>query len=294
LVFVSFLYTRYRDAIRSMSMKRLRLSFVFFSSWARLRRALWEAQRRPKLHSVFGPTPSGIWPPTPGAISSPRSPCISHGLSDEREIGQVGAGNFASRSQRPKRGKLTPEEEGCETVRYPREEGTCALPWHRHLAVHFTFRPDHNMINAFLFPGRARSNILAKEWARTLWIEAEKKDELAKTFLAHEMWSTSPPITWRSGAALQLESETGKNLQSRHLGRRSCRSRSISGGSRLSTRTKKFEAIAGDRNAFCGCSSGYSPYGAVDMFRTLRKLCDERHPTRKSRDQELSERAIQS
>jgi predicted Zn-dependent protease len=57
----------------------------------------------------------------------------------------------------------------------------------------------------------------------------------------------------------------------------------------------KDEEFEADREGmYLAVQSGYSPYGAVDMFERFAKLCDEYVIHAQSPDQELSELAIQS
>src|SRR5207253_1265997 len=57
----------------------------------------------------------------------------------------------------------------------------------------------------------------------------------------------------------------------------------------------KDEEFEGDREGmYLAVQSGYSPYGAADLFERFAKLCDEYVIHAKSPDEELSQLAIQS
>jgi predicted Zn-dependent protease len=196
-------------------------------------------------------------------------------LSDEQEIA-IGK-ELASRYRAQTR-KLTPEEEGLEKY-VTRVGGSLAVHAHRHLPYTFTVLPDHNMINAFSLPG---GPVYIGEGMLDLMMS---EDELASV-LGHEIEHIDHH---HCVERVQLEAKL-KNLNLGVL------------GALLQipfefwqTGYNKDEEFEADREGmFLAVQSGYSPYGAVDLFARFAKLCDEYVIHAHSPDEELSQLAIQS
>jgi predicted Zn-dependent protease len=196
-------------------------------------------------------------------------------VSDEREIaiGRQLASRYATQTR-----KLTPEEEGLE--RYvTRVGGSLAVHAHRHLPYTFTVLPDHNMINAFSLPG---GSVYVGEGMLDLMMS---EDELASV-LGHEIEHIDH---YHCVERVQLEAK----LKSLNL--------DVLGGllqiplELWQAGYNKDEEFEADREGMLlAVQSGYSPYGAVDMFERIAKLCDEYVIHAQSPDQELSQLAIQS
>jgi predicted Zn-dependent protease len=196
-------------------------------------------------------------------------------LSDEQEIaiGRELASGYATQTR-----KLTPEEEGLEKY-VTRVGGTVAVHAHRHLPYTFTILPDHNMINAFSLPG---GPVYIGEGMLDLMMT---EDELANV-LAHEIEHIDH---FHCVERVQVEAKL-KNLNLDILG--ALLQIPFDFWEAGYHKDEEFEA---DREGmYLAVRSGYSPYGAVDLFERFAKLCDEYVIHAQSPDQELSELAIQS
>jgi beta-barrel assembly-enhancing protease len=196
-------------------------------------------------------------------------------VSDEREIaiGRELASRYATQTR-----KLTPEEEGLEKY-ITRVGGSLAVHAHRHLPYTFTVLPDHNMINAFSLPG---GPVYIGEGMLDLMMT---EDELASV-LGHEIEHIDH---YHCVERVQLEAK----LKSLNL--------DVLGGllqiplELWQVGYNKDEEFEADREGILlAVQSGYSPYGAANMFERIAKLCDEYVIHAQSPDQELSQLAIQS
>ena len=196
-------------------------------------------------------------------------------LSDEQEIA-IGK-ELASRYRAQTR-KLTPEEEGLEKY-VTRVGGSLAVHAHRHLPYTFTVLPDHNMINAFSLPG---GPVYLGEGMLDLMMS---EDELASV-LGHEIEHIDH---YHCVERVQLEAKL-KNLNLEVLGVLLQIPFEL-----WQAGYNKDEEFEADREGMSlAVQSGYSPYGTLDMFERLAKLCDEYVIHAHSPDEELSQLAIQS
>jgi predicted Zn-dependent protease len=254
-------------------MKRSVVFVVFFLILGFALAGIYWSQRRTKSNPVSANAILNMAADAQRDVS--RIPMHFTRLSDEQEIaiGKQLASRYATQTR-----KLTPEEEGLEKY-VTRVGGTIALHAHRHLPYTFTVLPDHNLINAFSLPG---GPVYIGEGMLDLMMS---EDELASV-LGHEVehidhYHCVERVQWEAklkslnlevlGALLQIPIELW------HAGY---------------NKDEEFEA---DREGmFLAVQSGYSPYGAVDMFERIAKLCDEYVIHAQSPDQELAELAIQS
>lgn len=196
-------------------------------------------------------------------------------LSDEQEIaiGKELAARYATQTR-----KLTPEEEGLQKY-LTRVGGSLAVHAHRHLPYTFTVLPDHNMINAFSLPG---GPVYIGEGMLDLLMS---EDELANV-LGHEIEHIDH---YHCVERVQLEAKL-KSLNLDALGE--LLQIPVELWQAGYNKDEEFEA---DREGMLlAVQSNYSPYGAVDMFERIAKLCDEYVIHAQSPDQELSQLAIQS
>ena len=196
-------------------------------------------------------------------------------LSDEQEmaIGRELVSRYATQT-RP----LTPEDQGLQ--KYVRRVGAhVALHAHRNLPYSFTVLPDHNMLNAFSLPG---GPVYIGEGMLDLMTN---EDELASV-LAHEVEHIDH---YHCVERVQVEARLRKlNLD-------------IVGAlvqiplEFWEAGYHKDEEFEADREGmYLAVQSGYSPFGAVDLFERFAKLKDEYVFHAKSPDEELSQLAIQS
>jgi predicted Zn-dependent protease len=254
-------------------MKRPVVFAAFFLILGFALAALYWSQRRPKSTPVSANAILDMAADAQRDLS--RVPMHFTRLSDEQEItiGRELAARYATQSR-----KLTPEEEGLE--KYVMRVGNAvALRAHRHLPYTFTVLPDHNMINAFSLPG---GPVYIGEGMLDLMMS---EDELAN-ILAHEIEHIDH---YHCVERVQLEAKL-KNLNLDILG--ALLQIPLEFWQAGYHKDEEFEA---DREGtFLAVQSGYSPYGAVDLFERFAKLCDEYIIHAQSPDQELSELAIQS
>jgi len=254
-------------------MKRSVLFVIFFLILGFALTGLYWSQRRPKSTPVSANAILNMAADAQRDLS--RVPMHFTRLSDEREIA-IGK-NLASRYATQTR-KLTPEEEGLEKY-VTRAGSTVALHVHRHLPYTFTVLPDHNMINAFSLPG---GPVYIGEGMLDLMMS---EDELANV-LAHEIEHIDH---YHCVERVQVEAKL-KDLNLDLLGALLQFPLDF-----WETGYHKDEEFEADREGmYLAVRSGYSPYGAVDMFERFAKLCDEYVIRAQSPDQELSELAIQS
>jgi predicted Zn-dependent protease len=196
-------------------------------------------------------------------------------LSDEEEIsiGRELASRYATET-RP----LTAEEQGLEKY-VGRVGANIALHAHRHLPYSFTVLPDHNMLNAFSLPG---GPVYIGEGMLDLMTN---EDELASV-LAHEVEHIDH---YHCAERVQLEAQLRK-LDLHVVGALV----EIPLNFWVAGYHKDEEFEADREGIYLVVRSGYSPYGAVDLFERFAKLCDEYVIHAKSPDEELSLLAIQS
>jgi len=254
-------------------MKRSVVFVVFFLILGFALAGLYWSQRRPKSPPVSANAILNMAADAQRDLS--RVPMRFTRLSDEQEIaiGKELAARYATRSR-----QLTPEEEGLEKY-VTRVGGVVALHAHRHLPYTFTVLPDHNMINAFSLPG---GPVYVGEGMLDLMMS---EDELANV-LAHEIEHIDH---YHCVERVQLEAKL-KNLNLDILG--ALLQIPLDFWQVGYHKNEEFEA---DREGmFLAVRSGYSPYGAVDLFERFSKLCDECVIHAQSPDEELSELAIQS
>ena len=254
-------------------MKRSVVFVVFFLILGFALAGLYWSQRRPKSTPVSANAILNMAADAQRDLS--RVPMHFTRLSDEREIaiGRELASRYATQTR-----KLTPEEEGLEKY-VTRVGGSLAVRAHRHLPYTFTVLPDHNMINAFSLPG---GPVYIGEGMLDLMMS---EDELASV-LGHEIEHIDH---YHCVERVQLEAKL-KTLNLEVLG--ALLQIPLELWQAGYNKDEEFEA---DREGMLlAAQSGYSPYGAVDLFERLAKLCDEYviHP--QSPDQELSQLAIQS
>jgi len=254
-------------------MKRSVVFVVFFLILGFALAGLYWSQRRPKSTPVSANAILNMAADAQRDLS--RIPMHFTRLSNEQEIaiGKELASRYATQTR-----KLTPEEEGLEKY-VTRVGNAVALHAHRHLPYTFTVLPDHNMINAFALPG---GPVYIGEGMLDLMMS---EDELANV-LAHEIEHIDH---YHCVERVQLEAKL-KNLNLDVLG--SLLQFPIDFWEAGYHKDEEFEA---DREGmYLAVQSGYSPFGAADMFERFAKLCDEYVIHAQSPDQELSELAIQS
>ena len=254
-------------------MKRSIVFVVFFLILGVALAGLYWSQRRPKSTPVSANAILNMAADAQRDLS--RIPMHFTRLSDEQEIaiGRELAARYATQTR-----KLTPEEEALEKY-VTRVGNTVALHAHRRLPYTFTVLPDHNMINAFSLPG---GPVYIGEGMLDLMMS---EDELANV-LGHEIEHIDH---YHCVERVQLEAKL-KNLNLDVLG--ALLQIPIDVWEAGYHKDEEFEA---DREGMhLAVQSGYSPYGAVDMFERFAKLCDEYVIHAQSPDQEISELAIQS
>ena len=254
-------------------MKRPVVFVVFFLILGFALAGLYWSQRRQKSTSV---SPNAILNMTADAQRDlSRLPMHLTRLSDEQEIsiGRELASRYATQTR-----SLTAEEQGLEKY-VRRVGGNVALHAHRHLPYSFTILPDHNMLNAFSLPG---GPVYIGEGMLDL-MTAE--DELANV-LAHEVEHIDH---YHCVERVQVEAQ----LKKLHL--------DVVGAllqiplDFWEAGYHKDEEFEADREGmYLAVQSGYSPYGAVDLFERFAKLHEEYVIHAQSPDEELSQLAIQS
>jgi len=254
-------------------MKRSVVLVVFFLILGFALAGLYWSQRRPKSTAV---SPNAIVNMAADAQRDlSRLPIHLTRLSDEQEIaiGRELASRYAAQA-RP----LTPEELGLE--KYVRRVGaTVVLHAHRRLPYSFAVLPDHNMLNAFSLPG---GPVYIGEGMLDLMTN---EDELASV-LAHEVEHIDH---YHCVERVQVEAQLKKlNLD-------------IVGAlvqiplDFWEAGYHKDEEFEADREGmYLAVQSGYSPFGAVDLFKRFAELSDEYVIHAKNPDEELSQLAIQS
>jgi beta-barrel assembly-enhancing protease len=254
-------------------MKRFVVFLVFFLILGVALAALYWSQRRPKSTAV---SPNAILNMAADAQRDlSRLPMHLTRLSDEQEIaiGRELASRYASHT-RP----LTPEELGLEKY-VRRVGGNMALHAHRHLPYSFTALPDHNMLNAFSLPG---GPVYIGEGLLDLM---STEDELANV-LAHEIEHIDH---YHCVERVQIEAQL-KKLDLDVVG--ALVQIPLDFWAAGYHKDEEFEA---DREGmYLAVQSGYSPYGAVDLFERFAKLHDEYVVRAQSPDEELSQLAIES
>ena len=254
-------------------MKRSVVFVVFFLILGFALAGLYWSQRRTKSVPVSANAILNIAADVQRDVT--RIPMHFTRLSDEQEIaiGQKLASRYATQTR-----KLTPEEEGLEKY-VRRVGGSLAVHAKRHLPYTFTVLPDHNMINAFSLPG---GPVYIGEGMLDLMMS---EDELASV-LGHEIEHIDH---YHCVERVQLEAKL-KNLNLDVVG--ALLQIPFDFWEAGYHKDEEFEA---DREGMLlAVQSGYSPYGAVDMFERFAKLCDEYVIHAQSPDQELSQLAIQS
>jgi predicted Zn-dependent protease len=254
-------------------MKRSVLFVIFFAILGIALAGLYWSQRRAKSTAV---SPNAILNMAADAQRDlSRIPMHFTRLSDDEEIaiGKELASRYATQ-MRP----LTPEEQGLEKY-VRRVGGAVAVHARRKLPYSFTVLPDHNMINSFALPG---GPVYIGEG---MLDQMESEDELAHV-LAHEIEHIDH---YHCVERVQVEAQL-KNLNLEIV------------GALLQIPMELWEAgyhkdeeFEADREGmYLAVQSGYSPYGAVDLFERFGKLCDEYVIHAQSPDEELSQLAIQS
>ncbi|HTT32747.1 MAG TPA: M48 family metalloprotease [Methylomirabilota bacterium] len=254
-------------------MKRSVVLAVFFAILGVALAALYWSLRRPKPTAV---SPNAILNMAADAQHDlSRIPMHFTHISDDQEIviGKEFAARYATQT-RP----LTPEEQGL--AKYVSRVGqTIAVHAHRRLPYSFTVLPDHNMINAFSLPG---GPVYVGEG---MLDQMMTEDELAQV-LAHEIEHIDH---YHCVERVQVEAQM-KNLNLDVVG--ALVQIPLEFWEAGYHKDEEFEA---DREGmYLAVQSGYSPFGAVDLFERFAKLCDEYVIHAQSPDEELSELAIQS
>lgn len=254
-------------------MKRLVVFIVFFVILGFSLAGLYWSQRRQKSTAV---SPNAILDMAADAQRDlSRLPMHLTRLSDNQEIaiGRELATRYATQT-RP----LTAEEQGLQ--KYVRTVGAkAALHAHRQLPYSFTVLTDHNMLNAFSLPG---GPVYIGEGMLDLMTN---EDGLASV-LAHEVEHIDH---YHCVERVQVEARLKKlNLD-------------IVGAlvqiplDFWQAGYHKDEEFEADREGmYLAVQSGYSPFGAVDLFERFAKLNDEYVIHAKSPDEELSQLAVQS
>jgi predicted Zn-dependent protease len=254
-------------------MKRSVVFAFFFLTLGFALAGLYWSQRRPKSTPVSANAILNMTADAQRDLS--RIPMHFTRLSDEQEvaIGKELAARYATQTR-----KLTPEEEGLQNY-ITRVGGSLTVHAHRHLPYTFTVLPDHNIINAFSLPG---GPVYIGEGMLDLMMS---EDELASV-LGHEIEHIDHH---HCVERVQLEAKV-KSLNLDALGELLQIPLEL-----WQTGYRKDEEFEADREGtLLAVQSGYSPYGAVDMFERLAKLSDEYVINAQSPDQELSQLAIQS
>jgi predicted Zn-dependent protease len=253
-------------------MKRSIIFVVFFLILGFALAGLYWSQRRPKSTPVSANAILNMAADAQRDLS--RIPMHFTRLSDEQEIaiGRELTARYATQTR-----KLTPEEEAIEKY-VTRVGNNVALHAHRRLPYTFTVLPDHNMINAFSLPG---GPVYIGEGMLDLMMS---EDELANV-LGHELEHIDH---YHCVERVQLEAKL-KNLNLDLLGALLQIPMDI-----WEAGYHKDEEFEADREGMLlAVQSGYSPYGAVEMFERFARLCDEYVIHAQSPDQEISELAIQ-
>jgi predicted Zn-dependent protease len=253
-------------------MKRSIILVVFFLILGFALAGLYWSQRRPKSTPVSANAILNMAADAQRDLS--RIPMHFTRLSDEQEIaiGRELTARYATQTR-----KLTPEEEAIEKY-VTRVGNNVALHAHRRLPYTFTVLPDHNMINAFSLPG---GPVYIGEGMLDLMMS---EDELANV-LGHELEHIDH---YHCVERVQLEAKL-KNLNLDLLGALLQIPMDI-----WEAGYHKDEEFEADREGMLlAVQSGYSPYGAVEMFERFARLCDEYVIHAQSPDQEISELAIQ-
>jgi beta-barrel assembly-enhancing protease len=254
-------------------MKRAVVFLVFFAILGVALAGLYWSQRRAKSPPVSANAILNMAADAQRDIA--RVPMHFTRLSDEQEIaiGRELAGKYSGQVM-----KLTPEDEALDKY-VRRVGGTVAARAHRHLDYNFHLIPDHNMINAFSLPG---GPVYIGEG---MLDQMETEDELA-TILGHEVEHIDH---YHCVERVQIEAKL-KNANLELMGQL------------LRTPLEfwqagyhKDEEFEADREGVrLAVESGYSPFGAVDIFTRLAKLCNEYIIHAQSPEDELSQLAIQS
>jgi len=254
-------------------MKRSVVFVAFFAILGVALVALYWSLRRPKAASV---SPNAVLNMAADAQRDlSRIPMHFTRLSDDQEIaiGKELASRYATQT-RP----LTPEDQGL-TKYVTRVGQTLAAHAHRHLPYSFTVLPDHNMINAFSLPG---GPVYVGEG---MLDQMMTEDELAQV-LAHEIEHIDH---YHAVERVQVEAQL-KNLNLDVVG--ALVQIPFEFWQAGYYKDEEFEA---DREGmYLAVQSGYSPYGAVDLFERFAKLSNEYVIHAQSPDEELSELAIES
>jgi beta-barrel assembly-enhancing protease len=254
-------------------MRRSVVFVIFFLILGFALAGLYWSQRRPKPTAVSANAVINMAADAQRDLS--RVPMHLMRLSDEEEIaiGKELSARYAGQTQ-----KLTPEEEALEKY-VRRVGGTVALHAHRQLPYTFIVLPDHNMINAFSLPG---GPVYIGEGMLDLMMS---EDELANV-LAHEVEHIDH---YHCVERVQVEANL-KNLNLDIVGE--LLQIPLDFWEAGYHKDEEFEA---DREGmYLAVQSGYSPYGAVDSFERMGKLCNEFVIHAQSPDEELSQLAIQS
>lgn len=254
-------------------MKRPVVFVVFFLILGMALAGLYWSQRRTKATAVSPNAILNMAADTQRDIS--RIPMHFTRLSDDQEIaiGRELAAQYGTQT-RP----LTPEEQALEKY-VRRVGGTVAVHAHRKLPYTFTILADPNMMNAFSLPGgpvyigEGMLDVMTTE------------DELANV-LAHEVEHIDH---YHCVERVQVEAQL-KNLNLDVVG--TLVHFPLDFWEAGYHKDEEFEA---DREGmYLAVQSGYSPYGAVDLFERFAKLCNEFVIHAENPDEELSQLAIQS
>lgn len=204
-----------------------------------------------------------------------RAPLRLTRLSDNEEItvGRELAEQYAFPAE-----KLTPEQQAVES--YIRRVGSAvSANAHRRLPYSFHLVPDPGMINAFSLPG---GPVYVGEGMLNLMTS---EDELA-VVLGHEIEHIDH---YHCAERVQIEARL-RNLNLSIVG--AILQIPIQAWEAGYNKDEEFEA---DREGMhLAVLSGYSPYGAIDMFERFRKLNNEYVIHAQSPEEELSQLAIQS
>jgi predicted Zn-dependent protease len=203
-----------------------------------------------------------------------RAPLRLTRLSDDEEIavGKELAAQYSFPAE-----KLTPEEQALET--YVQRMGTAvSANAHRRLPYSFHLLPDRAMINAFSLPG---GPVYIGEGMTDLMTS---EDELAAV-LAHEVEHIDH---YHCAERVQVEARL-RNLQLGVVGALVQIPLQV-----WEAGYNKDEELEADREGIrLAVLSGYSPYGAVNLFERFGKLQREYVIHAQSPEEELSQLAIQ-
>lgn len=253
-------------------MKRAVVFLIFFGILGLALAGLYWGQRRAKSTAV---SPNAILNMTADAQRDlSRIPMHFTRLSDEQEIniGRELSAKYAVQA------RLAPEGRGLEKY-VSRVGNNVAARAHRYLPYSFTVIPDHNMMNAFSLPG---GPVYLGAGMLDLMVS---EDELANV-LAHEIEHIDH---YHCVERVQVEAQL-KNLNLTLVG--ALVGIPLEFWEAGYHKDEEFEA---DREGMhLAVRSGYSPYGAVDLFERLGKLSDEFVIHAQSPDEELSQLAILS